>query len=78
MRTGRKVILPVWHGVNDNEVAKYSPILADNFALKTQEGVPKVTLFIIVKASFGSMGKVEIEVLPQIGHLLLGTLGLSK
>jgi hypothetical protein len=24
------------------------------------------------------MGKVEIEVLPQIGHLLLGTLNLSK
>lgn len=35
-QVGREqVILPLWHGVNRADVAKYSPSLADTVALKT-------------------------------------------
>ena len=32
---GKKVVLPVWHGVTQKEVVKYSPSLADRVALDT-------------------------------------------
>jgi hypothetical protein len=32
---GEKVILPIWHGVDRDEVLEYSPALADKFALST-------------------------------------------
>lgn len=32
---GEKVILPIWHKINKNEVLKYSPIIADMLALNT-------------------------------------------
>jgi len=32
-REGRKVILPLWHGVSHEDVARFSPILADRVAL---------------------------------------------
>jgi SIR2-like domain/TIR domain len=32
-RGGRKVILPLWHGVDHEDVARFSPILADRIAL---------------------------------------------
>lgn len=32
-RNGKKVILPVWHNIEDDEVMKYSPSLADRVAL---------------------------------------------
>ena len=32
---GKKVILPVWHGVTRKDVVKYSPTLADRVALDT-------------------------------------------
>lgn len=39
-----KVILPVWHNVNKDEVEKYSPILASKFAGNTSDGLDKVAL----------------------------------
>lgn len=38
----RKVILPVWHGVNQQVVAKYSPLLADKKAANTDRGLGAV------------------------------------
>ena len=40
--SSRKVILPVWHGVDHKTVAKYSPILADRLASNTAKGLPAV------------------------------------
>ena len=37
---GRKVILPVWHGLTREEVAVYSPTLADKRAGSTRDGIP--------------------------------------
>jgi|GEM_PF-2812426 len=34
---GKKVILPIWHEITREEVAKYSPILVGRFAGKTQD-----------------------------------------
>jgi hypothetical protein len=45
-----RVILPVWHNVDKKEVTKYSPILADLYAVSTRDGVKAV-----VDAIIGSM-----------------------
>lgn len=34
-RNGSKVILPIWHGITDRELAKYSPAFADRVAMIT-------------------------------------------
>jgi TIR domain len=39
---GVKVILPVWHQLNANQVRKYSPTLADRLAATSSEGVERV------------------------------------
>lgn len=39
---GKKVILPVWHGVNHSDVVEFSPILADRKAVSTQGGLERV------------------------------------
>ncbi len=38
----RKVILPVWHGVSFDEVAAFSPILADRIAISSELGIQTV------------------------------------
>jgi Protein kinase domain/TIR domain len=42
-----KVILPVWHGVDQKTVAKHSPMLADKIAVSTDRGLDQVALAII-------------------------------
>lgn len=41
-RENRKVILPVWHGVDADAVAAYSPLLAARFAAKLSRGIDAV------------------------------------
>jgi TIR domain len=36
-RNGRKVILPIWHGITDRELDKYSPAFADRIAMITKK-----------------------------------------
>jgi hypothetical protein len=35
-------ILPVWLGINHNEVCKFSPLLADKFALNASDGIDSI------------------------------------
>ena len=42
-----KVILPVWHGVNKEYVAEFSPLLADKIAAATSEGLESVAVEIL-------------------------------
>jgi Protein kinase domain/TIR domain len=42
-----KVILPIWHGVDHNAVARCSPTLADKLAVNTDRGLDYVALSII-------------------------------
>jgi TIR domain/Sulfatase-modifying factor enzyme 1 len=44
---GRKIILPVWHGITASDIRKYSPILADKLAPSTAEGISTVTQSIL-------------------------------
>jgi hypothetical protein len=44
---GKKVILPVWHGIGFTEVRDYSPILADRLAVQTKDGLPHVVKKIV-------------------------------
>jgi hypothetical protein len=39
---GKKVILPVWHGVTFEDVRNYSPMLADRLAVSTNRGLDHV------------------------------------
>jgi len=39
---GKKVILPVWHGVDHNEVRDRYPVLADRLAVNTNKGLQEV------------------------------------
>src|SRR5579871_6446281 len=39
---GRKVILPVWHGLTKADVVKYSPLLAGRFAARSEDGMGRV------------------------------------
>ncbi len=41
-REGIKVIFPIWHKVEFNDVVKYSPTLADRIAAKSSEGIDEV------------------------------------
>ena len=36
---GTKVILPIWHGVDFEDVRSYSPILADRYAVNSSRGI---------------------------------------
>lgn len=54
---GRKVILPVWHGVTFEEVQRYSPTLADRVAAKSAEGLEGVVHKLI--AAMGVAGQLE-------------------
>lgn len=42
-----KVILPVWHGLDQKAVARHSPTLADKLAVSTDRGLDQVALAII-------------------------------
>jgi hypothetical protein len=39
---GKKVILPVWHGVVLNDVCEYSPTLSERVAVSTDNGLERV------------------------------------
>lgn len=40
--SGEKVILPVWHNIDQAELAKYSPMMADRIAVSTSKGLDAV------------------------------------
>jgi len=40
-------ILPVWHGIDHDAIAQYSPTLADKVAISTDRGLDQVALSII-------------------------------
>lgn len=42
VQSGTKVILPVWHGVDQEAIAKFSPVLADRVGASTGAGIEQV------------------------------------
>lgn len=53
----KKVILPIWKGVSKEDVASYSPILADLMAAKAEDGVDNVVSEIKKAVAFFERGK---------------------
>lgn len=47
VRARRKIVLPVWHKVEQKDVAKFSPLLADKVAMTTSEGIDVVAVKIL-------------------------------
>ncbi len=45
--SSRKVVLPVWHGVDHDFVARFSPMLADRVAVNTTKGIAAVAAEIV-------------------------------
>jgi hypothetical protein len=54
----KKVILPIWKGVSKEDMIKYSPILADRFAAKAEDGVEKVVDEIKKAVGFFERGRL--------------------
>lgn len=54
-----KVVLPVWHRMNQPDVAKHSPMLADRIAVSTDKGIEQVALAIL-KVARPSDGQPEM------------------
>lgn len=44
---GRKVILPVWHGITKAELSNHSPILADRLGANTEQGIANAAQLIM-------------------------------
>lgn len=48
-----KVILPIWHNITKDEIAKLSPLLADKLAVPTSHGIKRIAeqVFQVVRSS---------------------------
>lgn len=57
---GKKVILPVWHGVDKNYIANFSPTLADAIAYQTSEGIQSAVER-LVQVIFSSESPASVE-----------------
>jgi Protein kinase domain/TIR domain len=64
---GPKIILPVWHGIDRQFVATYSPILADRLAVSTERGIEVVALAIIgvIRDQFADAQTDDAETLSE-------------
>lgn len=53
---GQKIILPIWHNVTAADVRRYSPMLADRFAVSSSEGLQRVVDRIMESLSHSTKG----------------------
>lgn len=67
-RNGIKVILPVWHQITHEEIAKRSPLLADRYAISTSRGIQYVVQKIIEAIKPGE--------LKEKSQVLIGTINV--
>jgi hypothetical protein len=76
-----KVVIPVWHGVTEETVRTYSPVLADRFALRSSRNLDQLVKELLRAMNlpfgrseltgtwFGSTGRLRLF---QIGDLIEG------
>lgn len=38
----QRIILPIWHDVDEDDISEYSPYLIDKYALKTEDGIRSI------------------------------------
>lgn len=56
----RKVVLPVWHGVESSDVAKFSPLLAGRLAVSSTEGLTAIAVAIESAMGVQASGRPEV------------------
>ena len=65
---GEKVILPVWHNIDQAELSKHSPMMADRLAVSTSKGLDSVVKEIMRVvdpcSAYLSNGKLAVAVNP--------------
>jgi hypothetical protein len=66
---GHKVILPVWHQVDQNYVVKYSPTLADRLASRTKDGLNVVLNELLQVISETANQGTEPDKTPERGRI---------
>jgi hypothetical protein len=59
---GKTVILPIWHGIDKNYVLERSPMLADRYAARSEDGLDSVVRMICKRIRGNSSVRNEIEV----------------
>lgn len=67
--SGEKIILPVWHQITRDEVAKYSPLLADRLAAQTLRGIRAVAQEVVRACRFDrpvTQAHADNDELPSI------------
>jgi len=71
---GKKVILPVWHQIDQAGLSKYSPMMADRFAVSTAKGLDAVVKEIMKvvdpDSAYLSDGKLGVAINPRTIALL--------
>jgi hypothetical protein len=65
----KKVILPVWHGLTQDQVKKHSPILADRVAAKSDDGLEVVVKEIKRAVTYFDRGKAIQTPRPGLAKL---------
>jgi hypothetical protein len=59
--SGQKVILPIWHQIDKQTLAEYSPILADRLAADTSRGIQEVASQIVAVVVQRESGSPSVE-----------------
>ncbi len=65
----KKVILPVWKGISNEDVKRYCPILADRVAAKAEDGVDNVVKEIKKAVMFFERGRSVEKPMPGLHRL---------
>ena len=72
---GKKIILPIWHNISAQEIRRYSPTLADRFAIDSVVGIDKTvdTLLSAIKFNTPRLRRTKTDERQQIGAELQET-----
>ncbi len=57
--TNKKVILPIWLNIDSEEIIRYSPILADRFAISSIVGINKIVELLFLEIKGESLGTID-------------------
>jgi len=74
--SGTKVILPIWHNINEHQIRKYSPTLADRVAVTSSRGLDNVVIELLYAMEKSASGRIisEATAAPLSRRLKLGWL----
>jgi diguanylate cyclase (GGDEF)-like protein len=66
--TGKKIVLPIWHNISAHEISKYSPMLADRFAISSIEGIDKTVenLFLAIKMNTSKHRRTRLQLQEKL------------